>query len=163
MSAPRPLSSAVVCALLVGAVLTGCGSGVPATPATGKAAPGASAGGSTSRPAPTRHVDPLAYVDEATYRAHPADYAGRRVALFFWASWCPNCASHDSFIRESLLAGVFPRDLTVVKVDYDVRTDLERTYGVTQQDTFVPVDASGKALRAPLVSPPASDILGLAA
>jgi thioredoxin 1 len=160
MSAPRPLLSAVVCTGLLGALLTGCGS---ATPATGKAAQGASAGATSSSPAPPRRVDPLAYVDEATYRAHKADYAERKVALFFWASWCPNCRAHDEYINDTLVAGNFPRDLTIVKVDYDVRTDLERTYRVTQQDTFVPIDANGKALDMPLVSPPDYAILGLAA
>jgi thioredoxin 1 len=160
MSAPRPLLSAVVCAGLLGAVLTGCGS---AAPAAGKGASGASSGATSSSPSPTRRVDPLAYVDEATYRAHQAVYAKRKVALFFWASWCPNCQSHDSYIKEALLADMVPHDLTIVKVDYDVRTALKAKYGITQQDTFVAVDASGRALRPPLVSPGASDILALGA
>lgn len=63
-------------------------------------------------------------------------------ALFFHASWCPNCRQLD----EELLAEGAPDGLTVFKVDYDSRTDLRQKYGVTLQTTVVFVDDAGEAI-----------------
>lgn len=63
-------------------------------------------------------------------------------ALFFHASWCPNCRQLD----EELVAEGAPEGLTVFKVDYDSRTDLRQKYGVTLQTTVVFVDDAGEAI-----------------
>ncbi|TQJ30748.1 thioredoxin [Microbacterium sp. SLBN-146] len=63
-------------------------------------------------------------------------------ALFFHASWCPNCRQLD----EELVAEGAPDGLTVFKVDYDSRTDLRQKYGVTLQTTVVFVDDAGEAI-----------------
>lgn len=63
-------------------------------------------------------------------------------ALFFHASWCPNCRQLD----EQLRAEGAPEGLTVFKVDYDSRTDLRQKYGVTLQTTVVFVDDAGQAI-----------------
>ena len=107
------------------------------------------------------HAPGSAYVDYAVYRTKPAAYAGRRVALFFWASWCPICQGDDSYIRGTIASGDFPRDLTIVKTNYDVETGLEQKYGVTSHATFVMVDSSGKALSRPIVPETVLDILTL--
>ncbi|GAA4878555.1 thioredoxin family protein [Serinicoccus chungangensis] len=78
------------------------------------------------------------YVDHDTYAA----YDGGPVVLFFHADWCPDCRATD----ESLTTAGLPEGLTVVKVDFDERTDLRRTYGVHQQHTFVQVDADGEGI-----------------
>ena len=39
-----------------------------------------------------------------------------------------------------------PAGLTVVKVDYDTATDLRKTYGITQQHTFVQIGPDGAQL-----------------
>ncbi|WP_130014542.1 thioredoxin family protein [Serinicoccus sediminis] len=84
------------------------------------------------------------YVDYATYAADPAAYAhdGAPVVLFFHADWCPDCRATD----ESLTTAGLPEGLTVVKVDFDEMTDLRQAYGVTQQHTFVQVDADGEEI-----------------
>ncbi|WP_238335804.1 thioredoxin family protein [Serinicoccus kebangsaanensis] len=84
------------------------------------------------------------YVDHGAYAADPAAYHqdGQPVVLFFHADWCPDCRATD----ESLTTDGVPEGLTVVKVDYDTMTDLRQTYGVTQQHTFVQVDAEGAEL-----------------
>lgn len=69
--------------------------------------------------------------------------ADGRVFLFFYAPWCPQCVSMDSDITAE---GV-PSGVTIVKVDYDSNQDLRAEYGVTQQTTFVEVDASGEKLQ----------------
>ncbi|NYF16908.1 thiol-disulfide isomerase/thioredoxin [Microbacterium sp. AK009] len=63
-------------------------------------------------------------------------------ALFFHASWCPQCRALD----EDLRAAGAPDGLTVFKVDYDSRTDLRQKYGVTLQTTVVFVDDAGDAV-----------------
>ncbi|MEI3868225.1 thioredoxin domain-containing protein [Microbacterium sp. CCNWLW134] len=63
-------------------------------------------------------------------------------ALFFHASWCPQCRALD----EDLRAMGAPDGLTVFKVDYDSRTDLRQKYGVTLQTTVVFVDDDGEQI-----------------
>ena len=64
---------------------------------------------------------------------------GAHVVLFFHAPWCPDCRATE----QSLTTAGMPDGLTVVKVDYDSMTDLKQKYGITQQHTFVAVDAAG--------------------
>ncbi|GAA1855250.1 thioredoxin family protein [Microbacterium koreense] len=63
-------------------------------------------------------------------------------ALFFHATWCPNCRQLD----EELVAEGAPDGLTIFKVDYDERTDLRQKYGVTLQTTIVFVDDDGNEI-----------------
>lgn len=63
-------------------------------------------------------------------------------ALFFHASWCPQCRALD----EDLRANGAPDGLTVFQVDYDGRTDLRQRYGVTLQTTIVFVDDDGQEI-----------------
>ena len=62
------------------------------------------------------------------WQADPASYADSDVVLYFAASWCHNCQDTDA---------------SLVKIDYDERTDLRQEYGVTVQHTFVLVDEGG--------------------
>ena len=78
-------------------------------------------------------------VSYAEWEADPAAYADSDVVLYFAASWCHNCQDTDA----SLDADGVPAGLTLVKIDYDERTDLRQEYGVTVQHTFVKVDESG--------------------
>lgn len=81
-----------------------------------------------------------AYIDYSSTAVADAD---GRVFLFFHATWCPQCVSLDGDIKAE---GV-PSGVTIVKVDYDANQDLRAKYGVTQQTTFVEVDASGEKLQ----------------
>ncbi len=62
--------------------------------------------------------------------------------LFFHADWCSFCKAADSKLQSVSL----PNDVMVFKVDYDKANDLRTKYGVTQQHTFVLVDAQGNKL-----------------
>jgi len=73
------------------------------------------------------------------WQADPASYADSDVVLYFHASWCHNCQDTDASIE----ADGVPAGLTLVKIDYDERTDLRQEYGVTVQHTFVLVDEGG--------------------
>ncbi|MGE3278987.1 MAG: S-layer homology domain-containing protein [Candidatus Altimarinota bacterium] len=64
--------------------------------------------------------------------------------LFFHAPWCPLCRKSDEVlleILEELEGGVI-----WFKVDYDTETALKKEYGVTYQDTFIVIDASGEGV-----------------
>jgi thiol-disulfide isomerase/thioredoxin len=76
-----------------------------------------------------------------TYSAESVDSAlasGKKVALFFHATWCPSCKVLD----KTLSAETVPSDVVVFKVDYDSSTELKKKYGVTGQHTIVTLDAS---------------------
>jgi thiol-disulfide isomerase/thioredoxin len=63
--------------------------------------------------------------------------AGKKVVLFFHASWCPSCKAADAnFIKETP-----PANTVVFKVDYDSNKALKAKYGVTSQHTFVSLNA----------------------
>jgi len=63
--------------------------------------------------------------------------------LFFAADWCPYCQADFKDINAN---GSRLGDITIVVVDYDKERELERTYAVTVQDTFVQIDAKGARL-----------------
>lgn len=68
--------------------------------------------------------------------------ADNRTVLFFNAGWCPSCRATTAALKSE---GV-PAGLTVLSVDYDTNVALRQQYGVTQQHTFVQVDATGKKI-----------------
>ena len=61
--------------------------------------------------------------------------------VFFYAAWCPNCRATVTELNarwDEVRPG-----LTLVIADYDKEQALKAKYGVTYQDTFVLLDASG--------------------
>lgn len=67
------------------------------------------------------------------------------VVLFFHATWCPTCRALNSDIEKNL--SNIPKDLTILKTDYDTYTDLKKKYGVTIQHTLVQVDKEGNLVK----------------
>jgi thiol-disulfide isomerase/thioredoxin len=63
--------------------------------------------------------------------------------LFFAADWCPSCQADLKDINAN---GSRLGSVDVVVVDYDKSADLKAKYGVTVQDSFVQIDATGKEL-----------------
>lgn len=74
-----------------------------------------------------------------------AQQAGKRVILFFHASWCPTCKQADSDITANLAN--LPDDVVVLKTDYDSYSELKEKYGITYQHTFVEIDSEGNQLQ----------------
>lgn len=79
------------------------------------------------------------------YTSTAVAQAKGQVVLFFHASWCPTCIAINKDI-EARLAEI-PKDLTILKVNYDEATDLREIYSVVGQYTFVQVDNSGKLIK----------------
>lgn len=70
--------------------------------------------------------------------------ASGKVVLFFKASWCPSCNAIDKDIVANLKN--IPKDINILKVNYDNSNDLKQKYSVTYQHTFVQVDSNGNML-----------------
>jgi thiol-disulfide isomerase/thioredoxin len=68
-----------------------------------------------------------------------------KVVLFFHASWCPTCIAINKDIEAHLAS--LPKDVTILKVNYDEASDLKEAYGVTAQYTFVQVDNDAKLIK----------------
>lgn len=84
----------------------------------------------------------LSFESEAQVNALAAE--GKTV-VFFFATWCPNCRATVAELN-SRWAEVNP-DLTLVIADYDKEAALKGKYGVTYQDTFVLLDATGAGIK----------------
>jgi thiol-disulfide isomerase/thioredoxin len=65
------------------------------------------------------------------------------VVLFFAADWCPSCQAD---LRDLNASGERLGKATVVVVDYDKAGALLGAYGITYQDSYVQIDAAGRAL-----------------
>jgi thiol-disulfide isomerase/thioredoxin len=68
-----------------------------------------------------------------------------RVILFFHAPWCPSCRGLENDIISN--QNSIPKDLLIMRVDYDSSTELKNKYKVVQQHTLVQVDKDGNAIR----------------
>lgn len=81
------------------------------------------------------------------YQAYSESFAGsalkegKKVAIFFHASWCPNCQALDETIKASL--SQIPANTLILKADYDTETALKQKYGVTIQTTVVTLKSDG--------------------
>ena len=63
-----------------------------------------------------------------------------RILLFFHADWCSTC---QNFEKQILVSGAIPKDIVILKVNYDTATLLKKKYSVLSQSTFIQVDAQG--------------------
>ena len=67
-----------------------------------------------------------------------------RAVIFFHAPWCPTCQAAQRDLDKNI--SQLPKDVVIVKTDYDTTKELQRKYGVTYQHTWVQVDSNGTAL-----------------
>ncbi len=75
-----------------------------------------------------------------TLEAAEAVAAKHPTVLFFAADWCPYCQADLKDINAN---GDRLGDAVIVVANYDTAKDLKMKYGITRQDTFVQIDASG--------------------
>lgn len=79
------------------------------------------------------------YID---YDASKLAFAEKgKVVLFFKADWCSTCIALDKNITENL--SELPKDVLLMKVNYDTARDLKKQYNVLGQHTLVQVDSKG--------------------
>jgi thiol-disulfide isomerase/thioredoxin len=151
------------------AVLAGCGTA--ASPAGGKAPPagGNAAAADGKAPAAATVGGTLAFagktLDGQAFDA--ATLAGKPALLWFWAPWCATCAGQASSVQEIQqeyggklgvlgIAGLgsnaemheFVSDLEIpdVRTLDDQAGVVWRKFGITQQSTYVLIDAGGKVV-----------------
>lgn len=65
-----------------------------------------------------------------------ANAAGKPVAVYFHADWCPTCRVQQPII-DRLSVDPQLKAVTIFVADYDTETALEKTLKVTQQSTLV--------------------------
>jgi thiol-disulfide isomerase/thioredoxin len=82
------------------------------------------------------------YTDYSEDQIKDANSDGKKVVLFFHASWCPNCKQADAEFKTNI--SKIPEGIVVLKTDYDTYKDLKKKYGVTYQHTFVQIDKNGE-------------------
>lgn len=83
-------------------------------------------------------MKPTGYISYDAMKVDEALKSWQKVVLFFHASWCPSCRALDSAINADLSS--IPADALIVKVDYDMSTEMKKKYGVTSQHTTVLID-----------------------
>ncbi len=88
----------------------------------------------------------LDYSEEVLAEALKAQQSGRKVVLFFHAKWCEYCVAADKDFKEKIGTDAFPKNITLIKTDYDTQKELKRKYGVTTQHTFVQIDSNGNQI-----------------
>lgn len=86
------------------------------------------------------------YSSEVLASAEMAQKSGRKVVLFFHANWCPFCRAADKDFKATIGTDAFPKNVTLIKTDYDSQTELKQKYGVNYQHTFVQIDSNGNQI-----------------
>lgn len=90
---------------------------------------------------------------QSTKIAQYKDYTAKNLAqatkegntlLFFHATWCPTCRAAEKDINNNI--SLLPKDLIILKTDYDTQTDLRTKYNLTSQHAFVLVDNEGNEI-----------------
>lgn len=77
--------------------------------------------------------------------------AETRRVLFFYANWCPTCASANKNFLEH--QSEIPENVTLIRTNYndtetnEIEKKLAQEYAVTYQHTFVEIDKSGKLIQ----------------
>ena len=87
----------------------------------------------------TRYID---YSSEALAKA--TENNGKAVIWFAALKWCPSCQAADRDFRANF--DKVPKDVSIMKIDYDTATDLKKKYAIVMQDTFIYVDSKGKEI-----------------
>jgi len=68
-----------------------------------------------------------------------------RIVLFFAAlAWCPSCQAADRDFKAHF--DKVPKDVTILKINYDTAKELKQKYSIIMQDTFIQVDSQGKEI-----------------
>lgn len=101
--------------------------------------------GSSKSPSQTQQSGEISphyvYYSDAEYAK--AKERGRAV-LNFWAGWCPTCLGLDQELKDR--SSEIPKDVTLLRVNYDTETSLKQKYNIVFQHTLVQVNKDGSEI-----------------
>lgn len=69
----------------------------------------------------------------------------KRTVLFFSAYWCPTCQAFERDVAKNKQS--LPTDVTIIEIEYQQYSALEKKYGINTQHTFVEIDNQGNLLK----------------
>lgn len=91
---------------------------------------------------PELSMDIGSYIDYSEAMLVNTRAKGRSILFFAATNWCQTCSQLEDEIVERIQD--VPRDVTILKVDYDNDTAMNNKYGVTTQHTLIVLDSDGK-------------------
>lgn len=89
--------------------------------------------------------DRINYLDYSQQNLVISQKYGRTLLFFAATSWCSNCVELEKQINAH--TSELPKDITVLKVDYDNDKESRTKYAVTQQTTLVLLDTKGQEIK----------------
>lgn len=69
---------------------------------------------------------------------------GNAVIWFAALAWCPSCQAADRDFKAHF--DKVPKDVTIMKINYDTAKELKQKYAITIQDTFIQIDSKGSEI-----------------
>ncbi len=69
---------------------------------------------------------------------------GKAVIWFAALAWCPSCQAADRDFKAHF--DKVPKNVTIMKIDYDTAKELKQKYAITMQDTFIQIDGQGSEI-----------------
>lgn len=82
------------------------------------------------------------YLDYSEQNFALAKNSGRTVLFFAATTWCSNCKAIDEEIKKR--NAELPKDITILKVDYDHDREMKTKYNVAMQTTLILLDKDGR-------------------
>lgn len=89
--------------------------------------------------------DRINYLDYSEQSFLLAKKTGRTLFFFAATTWCSNCVALDKEIKARMIE--LPKDITILKVDYDNDKETKAKYSVTMQTTLILLDKNGKEIK----------------
>ncbi len=86
--------------------------------------------------------DRIQYLDYSSQSFITSQKNGRTLLFFAATTWCSNCIELEKEIKAHI--SELPRDVTILKVDYDNDKETKAKYAVTMQTTLILLDKNGK-------------------
>lgn len=90
-------------------------------------------------------MDMLSYLDYSDATLANAQKKGKSLLFFAATMWCQTCSELEKEIIER--NADIPKDVTILKVDYDNDRVMNQKYGVTNQHTLVLLDKNGQEVK----------------
>jgi len=90
-------------------------------------------------------MDVMSYTDYSSAALNNAELKGTSVLFFAATTWCQTCSELEKEIVERI--DEVPRNMTILKVDYDNDKEMNARWGVTSQHTLVVLDENGQEVK----------------